>query len=408
MQRVTRAYTDARTWGCTFYLALSLPLGLCWFVALVSGLGALVIPPIGFVAAAATVMLARQGAGMERGRLGSLLGVPVPAPYRPPAGGSPVARLRHAARDPATWRDLGYLLLLGPVGVISGALALLWISVPVALTYPAWYPALPLDLGLVLVDSAAEAWIVALIALLLMPALPWIVRAGAVAHGALTAELLGPTTAALRARVDVLSESRSRAVEAAAAERRRIERDLHDGAQQRLVALAMELGRAKAKLASDPEGARELVERAHEEAKRALVELRDLARGVHPAVLTDRGLDAAVSALAARSPVPVEVAVALPRRLPAEIEAVAYFLIAESLTNVTRHSGAGRARVTVATEARHIIVEVSDDGRGGAEPGPSTGLRGLADRVAAIDGRLRIDSPRGGGTLVRAELPWSA
>jgi signal transduction histidine kinase len=193
-------------------------------------------------------------------------------------------------------------------------------------------------------------------------------------------------------------------VDAAEDERRRIERDLHDGAQQRLVALAMDLGMAREKLRTDPQAATELVGEAHEEAKRALAELRDLARGIHPAVLADRGLDAAISALAARSPVPVGVDVAT-GRLPGPVESTAYFVVAEALTNAAKHARAGELAVRIARQGDLLVVEVTDDGAGGADPARGNGLRGLADRVAAIDGRLTVTSPPGGPTLVRAELP---
>jgi len=194
-------------------------------------------------------------------------------------------------------------------------------------------------------------------------------------------------------------------VDAALEERRRIERDLHDGAQQRLVALAMDLGLAREKLATDPEAGRALVAEAHEEAKRAIREIRDLVRGIHPAVLTDRGLDPAISALAGRCPVPVTVDVALDRRLPEAVESAAYFVVAEALTNVAKHSGAGQARVGVRCAHDQLTVEVVDDGVGGADPAAGAGLTGLVERVAALDGRLTVESPTGGPTRVRAELP---
>jgi signal transduction histidine kinase len=206
----------------------------------------------------------------------------------------------------------------------------------------------------------------------------------------------------LTARVDTLEQTRAGMVAAADAERRRIERDLHDGAQQRLVALAMTLGRAK--VSEDPALSRRLLDEAHGEAKEALVELRNLARGIHPAVLTDRGLDAAVSALAARTPVPVAVDVDLPHRADPAIEAIAYFVVAEALTNVAKHSGATRAWLTVGFEGPDLVVEVLDDGRGGANP-DGGGLRGLRDRVRAVDGRVVLTSPPSGGTTLRVELP---
>ena len=206
----------------------------------------------------------------------------------------------------------------------------------------------------------------------------------------------------LSARVDTLEETRAGMVAAADAERRRIERDLHDGAQQRLVSLAMTLGRAK--VAEDPAHTRRLVDEAHGEAKEALIELRNLARGIHPGVLTDLGLDAAVSALAARCPVPVAVDVDLPRRAGPGIEAIAYFVVAEALTNVAKHADATRAWLTAEFQGDRLVVEILDNGRGGADPAGS-GLAGLRDRVRAVDGDLTLASPPGHGTTLRVELP---
>ena len=210
----------------------------------------------------------------------------------------------------------------------------------------------------------------------------------------------------LAARVTELEISRERVVDAAEAERRRIERDLHDGAQQRLVALAMELGRAKAKFGDDPEGARDLVDRAHIEAKAALTELRNLVRGVHPPILTERGLDPALSGLAALCPVPVDVHVEVPVRPKPAVEAVAYFMVAEALTNVAKHSRASHVNVVVEGHGfpGTLTVLVSDDGIGGADP-HGAGLSGLADRVSGVDGELSVESPSGGPTMISAVLP---
>ena len=210
----------------------------------------------------------------------------------------------------------------------------------------------------------------------------------------------------LAARVAELEVSRERVVGAAEAERRRIERDLHDGAQQRLVALAMELGRAKAKFGDDVDGAMVLVDQAHAQAKEALTELRNLVRGVHPPVLTDRGLDAALSGLAALCPVPVDMQVDVPVRPKPAVEAVAYFLVAETLTNVAKHSRASHVSVFVEGHGfpGQLTVVVSDDGIGGADLG-GAGLSGLADRVAGVDGILSLESPSGGPTIVSAVLP---
>jgi signal transduction histidine kinase len=208
--------------------------------------------------------------------------------------------------------------------------------------------------------------------------------------------------AELRERLEELRESRARIVRAGDEERRRIERDLHDGAQQRLVSLALQLRLARSKASGE---AAELLDEALEELAAATAELRELARGIHPAILSDRGLDAAVRALAARAPVPVEVRGIPEERLPAAVETAAYFVVAESLTNVARYAGAEHAEVAVARANGSVVVEVHDNGCGGADPASGSGLRGLADRVAALDGRLEVDSPAGAGTTVRARIP---
>jgi signal transduction histidine kinase len=211
--------------------------------------------------------------------------------------------------------------------------------------------------------------------------------------------------AQLRARVEELRRSRARIVEAGTAERRRLERNLHDGAQQRLVALSLTLRLAQGRLHKDPDGAAKLLTGAQDELGRALEELRELARGIHPAVLSDRGLRAALEALAGRSPVPVELEGTPPERLPPPVEAAAYFVVAEALTNVVKYAGASQARVSVSRGNGHAVVEVADDGVGGADPGRGSGLRGLADRISALDGTLVLSSPEGAGTLLRAEIP---
>src|SRR5215218_11050549 len=213
--------------------------------------------------------------------------------------------------------------------------------------------------------------------------------------------------AELRARVEELQSSRARLVEISMFERRRLERDLHDGAQQRLVALSLQLGMARRKVQDDPVTGARMLDEARSELERALEELRELARGIHPAVLTDRGLEAAVQALAARAPVPVDVEAMPTDRLPAPVEAAAYFVVSESLTNVAKYARAEHATVRVGRADGYAVVEVSDDGVGGADPAAGSGLRGLADRLAALDGRLEVHSPPGGGTVVRANIPCS-
>ena len=208
----------------------------------------------------------------------------------------------------------------------------------------------------------------------------------------------------LRERVDHLRNARHRIITAADAERQRIERDLHDGAQQRLVALTVMLGLAESRLASDPASAARLIAEAREEAQLAIKELRELAHGIHPTLLSERGLGAALEALATRAPLPVEVRGVPAFRLPSAVESTAYFVTAEALTNVAKYARAAQAFVHLSLEDARLHLQVGDDGVGGADPS-GTGLRGLRDRVDALDGELEVESPPGGGTTVRVELP---
>jgi signal transduction histidine kinase len=209
----------------------------------------------------------------------------------------------------------------------------------------------------------------------------------------------------LRERVDHLRDARERIIAAADAERRRIERDLHDGAQQRMVAVAVTLGLAETKMGSDPEGAAELIAQAREEAQLAVKEIRELARGIHPALLSERGLGVALEALASRAPVPVEISGVPSAPLRPAVEAAAYFCTAEALTNVAKYAHANEASVRLELEEKHLSVEVADDGVGGADPSTGSGLRGLRDRIDALDGRFEVESPPGGGTRLRVEIP---
>ncbi|MGH2603121.1 MAG: sensor histidine kinase, partial [Dehalococcoidia bacterium] len=257
-----------------------------------------------------------------------------------------------------------------------------------------------------IVDTLPEALFVSAAGIPMLVLMAFILVGMSRAHLVFAHALLGRNREEeLEARVGELTESRSRVMEATLAERRRIERDLHDGAQQRLVALAMDLGMAKIKMDSDPDAARRLVDEAHKEAKLALVEIRHLVMGIHPAVLTDRGLDAAVSGLASRCPIPVAVNVELDQRLSDAVESTAYFIVAEALTNVAKHSVANEAWITIHREGNRLVVEVGDNGLGGADPMGGSGLAGLADRVVALDGRFTVDSPPGGPTVIRAEIP---
>jgi signal transduction histidine kinase len=242
----------------------------------------------------------------------------------------------------------------------------------------------------------------------LLLAAPWVAGRVTGADEVLARVLLGPSRREeLALRVESLARSRADLVAAADAERRRIERDLHDGAQQRLVSLAMNLGMTRERFTGAPEPVRQAIAEAHDEALLALSELREFIRGLHPAVLSDRGLDAALSGLAAHAPLPVRLRVDVPRPAAPGIEAVAYFIVSEALTNVVKHAQATQAEVAVTRAGDVLRVAVTDDGRGGAEPaaGDGTGLLGLAQRASAVDGTLSVDSPVGGPTVVTAELP---
>jgi signal transduction histidine kinase len=405
------------TWVATGYLLATLPLGVFWFTIAVTGLAvgvATIVVWAGLPILFLSAILWRVGARNQRALLRGALGIDIPEPYRQQPAGSLLTRFRARLTDPTTWRDFSYLVLLLPLGALWLVLVLTAWGVPLALLLtPLWYRLVPAGAGVLhsgsganLVDTLPKALALAVVGLLLCLGAAHLVRGMVFLHGRIASGLLGPTgQAELAAGVQEQRAKRAKAVDVAATERRRIERDLHDGAQQRLVALAMDLGMAKEKFVGDPQAARSLLEEAHDEAKRALAELRNLARGIHPAVLTDRGLDAAISALAGRSPVPVEVGVDLRDRPPAVTESTAYFVVAEALTNVTKHAAATHAEVHITRQGEQLVVEVRDDGVGGADPADGSGLAGLADRVASVDGRLIVTSPEGGPTVVRAELP---
>jgi signal transduction histidine kinase len=407
--------TEKRTWTRFAYLLATFPLGQFWFIALVTliSLGApLIIVWVGLPILWFAFLLSRKGAEIERDFVAWGLGTEIDTPYRPEPA-RPV-RKRWAVRlgDPATWRDLVYLILLFPLGITWFTLLSIMVALPLSLIatpifFRWWAPFSFVGEGWrwLVIDTTTEAIIAAVFGVALLFVVPTVIRGMAALHGAIATALLGPTQSArLYIEVEGLRVSRGKGLDAAEFERRQIERNLHDGAQQRLVALAMGLGMAKEKLEADPEAARQLVEEAHEHAKQAIVELRDLARGISPAVLTDRGLDAALSALAAQSPVPVDVSCRLGERLPAPVESTSYFVVAEALANVAKHSGATRASVAVRQEGDQLIVEIQDDGIGGADSN-GHGLAGLATRVEAIGGRLTIESAEGGPTVIRAELP---
>jgi signal transduction histidine kinase len=304
-------------------------------------------------------------------------------------------------------RQLAFGLIMGPLSLISFVLVVgCWAFALVGFWWLSFGWSLPNDGSFMPYgDPVAMSITPAVATVLVLLGFVFALRVASL-ELALARGLLQPSrTAQLSERVDALTESRADVVDAADAERRRIERDLHDGAQQRLVSLAMNLGMARATLTDTDPRALEALTAAHDEAKLALTELRDLVRGLHPAVLDDRGLDAALSGIAARSPVPVRLTVEVEDRPSRTIEAVAYFVVAEALTNVAKHAEARSITVDVSRRGAHLAIMIADDGRGGADPAAGTGLRGLAQRVGSVDGVLRVDSPLGGPTVIKVELP---
>jgi signal transduction histidine kinase len=406
-----RPVVSGQTWLALIHVLAGLFTGLAALVVVMTGLSlgiGLAVVWVGVPVLVGVYWFCRWFAGTERARYALLLGVVLPPPPRLPADGGWWRRARRALAAPSFYRALAYSLLRVPVSVMQLVLVTVAWSLALAMvTLPAYGWALPLGgahTGSYVVRGPGVAAAVAAGVVLLLAA-PWVTRVKAVSDVWLGRWLLSSGgRSELAARIGELETSRAAVVGAAEVERRRIERDLHDGAQQRLVSLAMELGRAKAKFATDPGAAEGIVSQAHEQAKEALAELRNLVRGVHPPVLTDRGLDAALSGLAALSPVPVTVRVNLPQRPPAQLEAIAYFVVAEALTNVAKHARASRAEVAVTRSGGLLTVMISDDGTGGADPG-GEGLSGLAGRVAGVDGRLLITSPLGGPTTIEVALP---
>jgi signal transduction histidine kinase len=406
---------EARTWKATLQAVLDLPFGIAWFTVIVTGLSVgfgTLITLIGIPVLLLLLLSSRVLSAVERARGRLLLDVDVPSPFRSlsvPGGWWPT--IKTLVSDGAAWKALAFGLVLFPVGIAWFVVAVTVWSVALAgITYPTYAWALPQGSGglsggdLVVVSSIVYF----VLGLVLLVAGPYIMRGLAAVDRALVRALLGPSgTVQLQQRVEELAESREASVDAAEAERRRIERDLHDGAQQRLVALAMDLGLARERLdrGDDTAGTAELIGHAHDEAKRAITELRELVRGIHPAVLADRGLDAALSSVAARCPVPVQLDVDLAERPPAAVEATAYFVVAEALTNVAKHSYARQVWVRVAQRGPVVVVEITDDGVGGAVVHQSGGLAGLADRVKAVEGTMRLASPPGGPTTLMVELP---
>lgn len=398
------------------YNALGVPLCLLISVPIIILVGLSIGLAVTFVVAIPfvwlTFLVTALLGSMERSRAAALLGVNLASPHATPVTGySWWMRLLKRLTSASRWREIAFLGLALPVfGALGAALLALWSLLLTLVALPFFVSSLPAhsaDFGFLRIHPgfpSVAALAVGVTGLIFLA--PQCSIALAALERQTSRWLLGPRSrSALARKVDELEVSRGAAVDSAEAERRRIERDLHDGAQQRLVALAMDLGRARERFDTDPAGARSLVDDAHEEAKAALKELRGLARGIHPAILTDRGLDAALSVVLARCPVPVSLSVDLPKRPSSALESAAYFVVAEALTNVAKHAKASRAEVSVALEDRRLVVIVRDNGVGGALSSQGSGLDGLSDRVGALGGSMKLISPTNGPTVLTVELP---
>jgi len=365
--------TNAGHFRMTGYAALQLPLAVLSLVLFIVDVVAsvLAVIVIGLPILMVSIPLTRWVVNLHRHFAAEVLGSPVPPPYRSTAGATGLRRLVIMAQDPMTWRDLAWLVVALPLALVTSLVVLL-LFVPVVTGIAWWFGVGPIMVA----RSRIDRWFLAF-----------------------------GTTERLEQRVEVLTETRNQSLDHAAAELRRIERDLHDGAQARLAGLGMTLGMASELLDRDPDEARKMLAEARQTSSAALGDLRDVVHGIHPPVLADRGLVSALQALALDLAVPVEVTGEIGDRLPAPVESAAYFAAAECLANVAKHSDAAHAWVELAVTDGTLTVVVGDDGRGGADPTSGTGMRGVARRLAAFDGTMTVSSPKGGPTLVTLEVP---
>jgi signal transduction histidine kinase len=419
LRTVASGWVASATWrgaaNLLLWLAMSWGVAVIAFVGLLVSLATAWVIGLGIWVRASVLRLLAELVGIDRRRLHWLLGVRTPplALPRSDPDASRQTRQRAWAQAPPLWRLPAYEIISVPVvtALALGAVAWWWATIacfaladrhselalqPVHVLGVAvgpWSVSTIETVGLVIAGVAGVLlW-------------PMALRAISTIDVTLARGLLGPNSIELSQEVVRLSETRAQAVAAADAERRRIERDLHDGFQPQLVNLALSLGLAKSRLANDPEAARALLERAHQDAKRATEDLRNLVRGIHPSVLDERGLDAAFSALAAGSSIPLQIDVHLEQRPPRDAEAIAYFVVAEAITNINKHAGAQTAAVTVNNVDGALWILVQDDGQGGAQVEPGGGLDGLSARIAAVDGTFSLTSPAGGPTWIEARIP---
>ncbi len=397
---------------------LALPAFVLVVVDLALGVGLSILVG-GVLLLALATQVARGLARLERYRQRVMLGRPAatPAYHCAPEGSGIWRRGMTALRDPQSWLDVVWCVVGLVTATLAFAVTLLWWAVALGgLTYWAWQVFLPAQdngglaelLGLGdgrLAESLLNLAIGAFAAL----TLPYAVRLVTLLHAG-TARVLLSSRADLQAEVRRASDGRAAARDAEAASLRRLERDIHDGPQQRLVRLSMDLGRARRQVDRDPDAVAATIDGALEQARETVEELRRLSRGIAPPLLVDRGLQVALEDLAARSVVPVTTAVQVPAHpaLSPHVETTAYFVASEALTNVAKHSAASGARLEVRPEGSTLLVRVEDDGTGGAHPAKGLGLAGLAQRVAAAEGRLEVDSPLGGPTVVTARIPLEA
>jgi signal transduction histidine kinase len=409
LRTIARRPLTADCWRETLYLLVGFVTGLAGFVFIVaaaSTVAALSILILGVPLAVLLAHVDRWWCGIDRALAALVLREPIPARYRPPRGATRFGRWLSVLGDRQTWLDGLWMLIAFPLGLIGFIVTVTaWSVVFALLTGPIWGWSIP---GWLHSHVVAASILSPFLAVPAAIAAAWIVRGLALAIVSIARRTLGPNrTEVLEERVETLSETRAGAVDAAHTELQRVERDLHDGAQARLVALAMDLGLAEQRLAnSDPETAMEHVANARGQARAAMAELRDLVRGIGPSILHDHGLDAALTALVTGRNPPVELRVELRGDQVNARETAAYFVVAEALANARKHAAASRISVRAWDDAANrLIVEVVDDGVGGADVDGGSGLSGLRKRVAAIDGVLTVVSPAGGPTTVRAELP---
>ncbi|MGK4581797.1 sensor histidine kinase [Kitasatospora sp. HPMI-4] len=420
-RRILREPFTAQAWRGVLYSLLSLPLALLGLVSVVLTIafgilsaGLLVSPLLALV-----LSLDRWFGTLHRLLARLLLKLEIPSPRRPPRSPGLSGFLGHHLGDSVAWRSVAYLALRVPLGLVQFTLGFAWWAYGVLfLCYPVLWQLEPIretdahgvrhSFGLetngFYFDTWPRALLVSAVGVMILLIAPWLARGPLALDRWLLPRLLGPTATSLR--LAQLIETREHAINEAAATLRRIERDLHDGAQARLVALGMRIGRAESRLAKgDAAKAQELLKESRQETKEIIQELRELIRGIHPPAL-DSGLGPALNTLAARSAIPTTVRIETPERPPAAVETMLYFAAAELLANAGKYSGAERIAVSVLDHGGGLRLRVTDDGRGGARlDGSGSGLRGLAERVRTADGALTVDSPPGGPTTVTVDLP---